>query len=511
MTIASTTNRNDYTGNGSVSAYDYVFRIFDQDDLRVTVRNTSDVETTLTISTDYTVSGVGEEGGGTVTLVNSGQAWLTAGKLTTGYIITIRRVRALLQETDIRNQGDFFAEAHEDEFDRGVMIAQQQQDELDRSIKLPETVDPADFDTLLPPGIVGEANVTIMTNSAGDGFETGPSAAAISAAAANAAAAAASASAAASSASAASTSASNASTSASNAATSASNAATSETNAAASAASINNIAIFRTTEFKTFADSPVTLVAGDLGKLYSVDCSGGAVVFNLPAIAGITNEGAFAFKKTDSNGANAITINRASTDTIDGATSLSITTPNSGAILAAENSTSPDSWTSLVFGGSSGGGGGSSVVWTADSGDAPLQETKYSNKCWVFEDGLSQNLYTTIRVPTSYIAGSPIKLKINHFHEAASATQLLSAQTTLIEPGDAFDNTTDQYSSTNTAQTAASKVIASATIDLTNSSGAINSNSVAAGDLLKVRLFRGTDSSTSDLFFIEGSAEVTFS
>lgn len=75
---------------------------------------------------------MGDKNGGTITL--------TAGNLPNNYHLTIRRVRGLTQDTDIRNQGDFFPEVIEDEFDRNIMIAQQQQEELDRSFRLPETV-----------------------------------------------------------------------------------------------------------------------------------------------------------------------------------------------------------------------------------------------------------------------------------------------------------------------------------------------------------------------------------
>jgi hypothetical protein len=100
---------------------------------------------------------------------------------------------------------------------------------------------------------------------------------------------------------------------------------------------------------------------------------------------------------------------------------------------------------------------------------------------------------------------------ITHFHEASSATQLLSAEATLIEAGDPFDDTTDQATSTNVATAGGDKVTVNATLDLTDGSGLINAVAVAAGDLIKVRLFRGTDASASEVFFIESSTEVTFS
>lgn len=166
MTISSTTSRNDYTGNGAVNTYAYGFKIFANTDLKVTVRDTADAELpTLTLTTDYTVTDVGEDGGGNIVLVDSSQSWLTGGFLTTNYDITIRRVRPLTQDTDIRNQGDFFPEVHEDQFDREVMIAQQQQDEIDRSLKVDET-DPALGLTI--PAVSVRASKFLAFDASGD-------------------------------------------------------------------------------------------------------------------------------------------------------------------------------------------------------------------------------------------------------------------------------------------------------------------------------------------------------
>jgi len=97
----------------------------------VTTRTTVGVETTLTLTTDYTVTGVGETAGGTIVLV--------AGNLASGIALTIRRVRPFTQTTDIRNQGEFYAETHENEFDHEVMLVQQLKDSVDRCFKLKET------------------------------------------------------------------------------------------------------------------------------------------------------------------------------------------------------------------------------------------------------------------------------------------------------------------------------------------------------------------------------------
>lgn len=142
MTLASAVSRVDYVGNGSTDTYQYTFKIFSATDLLVTVRDTSGVETTLVYLTDYTVTGVGSTSGGDVVL--------TAGNLTTDYALTIRRVRSVTQETDIRNQGAFYPEIHEDAMDHQVMLIQQQQDELARTIKLPETEAGTAVNTTLP-------------------------------------------------------------------------------------------------------------------------------------------------------------------------------------------------------------------------------------------------------------------------------------------------------------------------------------------------------------------------
>jgi len=162
----------DYTGNGTADTFAYTFRIIAQTDLLVTVRDTTDPtadDQTLTLTTHYTVTGVGEDAGGNVALVNTGAAWLdTDGDLKTDYHLTIRRVRPLTQTTDIRNQGEFFPEVHEDAFDHTVMIAQQLDEVLDRCMKLRETIAGSVVSPELP---TPDAGKYLRWNSAEDGLE----------------------------------------------------------------------------------------------------------------------------------------------------------------------------------------------------------------------------------------------------------------------------------------------------------------------------------------------------
>lgn len=154
-------SRVDYVGTGLLDTYSYNFKIFEASDLEVTVRDTDDLETLLTHSVDYDVTGAGLAAGGTIVLAG--------GALADDFVLTIRRVVDLEQETDIRNQGGLFPEAIESQFDRLVMIDQQQQDEIDRSMKLPSTVDPSIVDVTLP---APDAGKFLRWNSLGTKLET---------------------------------------------------------------------------------------------------------------------------------------------------------------------------------------------------------------------------------------------------------------------------------------------------------------------------------------------------
>jgi hypothetical protein len=67
MTISSTTTKVSYAGNGSTTVFAYTFKIFADADLEVIVRSATGTETTKSLTTHYTVSGAGADGGGNVT------------------------------------------------------------------------------------------------------------------------------------------------------------------------------------------------------------------------------------------------------------------------------------------------------------------------------------------------------------------------------------------------------------------------------------------------------------
>lgn len=142
MTVTSPVARNDYLSSGITGPYPFTFPIQAASHLVVLKRNlTTGVETTLVQSVDYTLAGTSWANGG---------SWSLLATLASGYALTARRVVPLTQLIDLRNQGAFFAEVHESEFDLLVQADQQQQDQLDRSIKLPASEAGSALTTTLP-------------------------------------------------------------------------------------------------------------------------------------------------------------------------------------------------------------------------------------------------------------------------------------------------------------------------------------------------------------------------
>ena len=117
MTVSSATNKVSYNGNGSQTVFAYGFKIFDQDDLTVIIRNASGGETTKTITTHYTVSGVGAASGGNVTMGTAPAS---------GESITIIREQPLTQGLDLVANDPFPAASFEDQLDKLTFMVQPQ-------------------------------------------------------------------------------------------------------------------------------------------------------------------------------------------------------------------------------------------------------------------------------------------------------------------------------------------------------------------------------------------------
>ncbi|EOC2776312.1 hypothetical protein OM252_00680 [Escherichia albertii] len=115
MTVSTEVDHNEYIGNGVTTTFPYTFRIFQKSDLVVQVVDLDENIAVLALDTDYTVTGAGGYNGGNV---------IVSKALANGHKISISRELPVTQETDLRNQGKFFAEVHEDAFDKLTMLIQ---------------------------------------------------------------------------------------------------------------------------------------------------------------------------------------------------------------------------------------------------------------------------------------------------------------------------------------------------------------------------------------------------
>ena len=152
MTISSSTGRIQYTGNAATTDFATNFKLLDEDHVQVFLDGTL-----KTISTDYTVSGVGDS---TATIAfNSAPG--------SGAVITLRLSVPLTQEFDLVNGNEFDADTIEQALDLGVQIDQALNEELNRTIKAPTDASTS-FDGTLPSLT---ANYIIRVNADSTGFE----------------------------------------------------------------------------------------------------------------------------------------------------------------------------------------------------------------------------------------------------------------------------------------------------------------------------------------------------
>lgn len=118
--INDLTPRIQATASGGQTVFTYNYPIFDEGDLSVYLtpagQAPDDAIDLLTLASDYTVQGVGEATGGTVTLL------VPAAN---GDIITIERTIPLNRLSDYNDAGSFKAQTVNRDFDRGVMMSQQ--------------------------------------------------------------------------------------------------------------------------------------------------------------------------------------------------------------------------------------------------------------------------------------------------------------------------------------------------------------------------------------------------
>lgn len=138
MTSIDTVNdlprRVQYTAAPAQTEFDYTFPIFVKGDLVVDVDGT-----VLAVDVGYTVAGMGDDAGGTITLTTPAVG---------SEVVTIYSDIAYERDTDVSQDGPWDSSAYNDELDKFMLLMQQLRDAFKRCLRIPVTaaVDDADIE-----------------------------------------------------------------------------------------------------------------------------------------------------------------------------------------------------------------------------------------------------------------------------------------------------------------------------------------------------------------------------
>lgn len=139
MTVEIETSRVVHIGDGDTGPFAIPFYFLDNADVKVIKVTIADgTEDELTLDTDYTLDGEGDEDGGTLTLTDA---------LSSDYRLVIYRDPAALQETRYPRNDPFPSASHEMVADRLTMIVQRVLSLVERGLRQPDG-DSDDIDAL---------------------------------------------------------------------------------------------------------------------------------------------------------------------------------------------------------------------------------------------------------------------------------------------------------------------------------------------------------------------------
>ena len=130
MTVSSTTTKVSYSGNGSTTVFAYTFKIFAAAEITVIIRSSTGTETVKSLTTHYTLSNIGVDGGGNVTFGSAPAS---------GETVVLIRNTPNTQTLDLVENDPFLSSSFEDTLDKITHQLIEQQEEIDRSIKVSRT------------------------------------------------------------------------------------------------------------------------------------------------------------------------------------------------------------------------------------------------------------------------------------------------------------------------------------------------------------------------------------
>jgi hypothetical protein len=160
MTVSTTGSKSIGMGNGATVAWPFTFKVIDHSSVVVTYTNTAGVDTTLTLA-NYDITFNSNGIGGTVTYPRSASS---AAPIPVGSYLTIQRVVALAQPTDVVNQGSFNPVVLENGLDNLELQIQQIAEAATRAIVFP----PSNLSPTQLPGAAARANRLIGFDANGN-------------------------------------------------------------------------------------------------------------------------------------------------------------------------------------------------------------------------------------------------------------------------------------------------------------------------------------------------------
>lgn len=161
-----------------------------------------------------------------------------------------------------------------------------------------------------------------------------------------------------------------------------------------------------------------------------------------------------------------------------------------------------------------GGGGGLVLTWCNDGDLAWSEQTLFGQKVYGASPSAAlgdQKLWTSFKLPSTYAAGTQVKIKGKIFSDSTSGTGHIKTVAYLIRQGtDSLTSTSNSRTSTNSAQSISNTnreyVV---DWDISHTDGTINSVALSANDTILIYLSRETgDGNTSEIFFMPNTSEV---
>jgi len=126
MTVNNNYELESYTANGTITDFDFTFKILEKENIIVNVKDTNGVVTKKALTTDYTIS-LNDDNTGTV-IFNTAPL--------NNYEVYIERLVDIDQEVNLETSSGFQESVIENSLDKLTMITQQHQADLDKCLKV---------------------------------------------------------------------------------------------------------------------------------------------------------------------------------------------------------------------------------------------------------------------------------------------------------------------------------------------------------------------------------------